>query len=428
MKKGTRFTDKFIISLKPETKEYWVREGMGFAIRVYPSGEKAWYYIYTFDGRKRFMRLKDGGYPDVSLADAREAFDIAKVKLKNGVDPLAEKEQAKIERKRTPTVADFITDEYIVNFAKKHNRGWKEIERALKAEIIPKWGKRKITDIKRRDLVVLLDDIEKRAPIMANRTLAYTRKLFSYAVKRDVIEVNPFMGMEAPAPAKVRERNLSFDEIKTLWTNLDTAKMSDSIRRALKLILVTGQRPGEVIGMHAGEIDGHWWTIPEERSKNKLAHRVYLTEMALSLIGDIKGKGYIFESPVLFKDEAGEANIIRPYEVRTMTSSIKLNLPHTPESKVEDRLKIPHFVPHDLRRTTTSRMAEIGIFEDTIDRVQNHVSRVKSGVRKNYNHYAYDKEKQVALETWERKLNSILTGEASGKVVSIQTRRNAGNQ
>ncbi|NVN97095.1 DUF4102 domain-containing protein, partial [Candidatus Nomurabacteria bacterium] len=57
MTKGSRFTDKFISNLKPDSKEYWVREGMGFSIRVYPSGEKAWYYIFTFDGRKKFMRL-----------------------------------------------------------------------------------------------------------------------------------------------------------------------------------------------------------------------------------------------------------------------------------------------------------------------------------------------------------------------------------
>jgi integrase len=422
-----KFTDKFIANLKPEEKQYVKREGNGFAVRVLSSGQKTWLYIYTFDGIRRQMNL--GSYPEKGLADARrdhaEAFAALNDKM-NPRDPQAERDQrhenerkARTERKLTPTVADFIV-EYIEKFAKKHNRGWKEIERALNAEILPRWGKRKITDIKRRDLVVLLDEIEERAPIMANRTLAYTRKMFSYAVKRDVLEANPFMGMEAPAPAKVRERNLSFDEIKALWENLDTARISDSIRRALKLILVTGQRPGEVIGMHTREIEGRWWTIPEERSKNKQAHRVYLTDMALSLIGDIEGKGFIFESPVPGKDAAGQAVIPRAYEVRTMTICIKENLPHTPNSTVVDRLKIQHFVPHDLRRTATSRMAEIGIFEDTIDRVQNHVSRVKSGVRKNYNHYAYDKEKQAALETWERKLVSIITGETSGKVVSIQ--------
>lgn len=322
-----------------------------------------------------------------------------------------EKDLAELERNRTPFVAGFV-EEYIEVHAKKHNKGWKEIERALKAEIVPRWGKRKITDIRRRDLVLVLDEIVERAPIMANRTLAYTRKLFSWAVKRDVLEANPFMGMDAPAPPKVRERNLTFEEIKMLWANIEMSNMSNSIRRALKLILVTGQRPGECIGIHTKEINDRWWTIPPERSKNKLAHRVYLTDLALKIIGD--KEGYIFESPV---------NVGKSLEVRTLTHAIKANLPHTPESKVTDYLKIPHFVPHDLRRTVTSRMAEIGIFEDTTDRVQNHITRVKSGVRKNYNHYAYDLEKQQALEAWERKLITITTAKDLAKVISIQTRK-----
>ena len=252
--------------------------------------------------------------------------------------------------------------------------------------------------------------------------------MFSYAVKRDVIEANPFMGMEAPAPSKVRERNLSFEEIKALWNNLDQADMSDQIKRALKLILVTGQRPGEVIGMHRGEIDesGRWWTIPGEaiytaQAKNHLAHRVYLTDTALQLIGD--KEGYIFESPASPADLAAiPPKPAKPYVVQTMTVSVKKNLPHTAASKVIDKLKIKHFVPHDLRRTVTSRMAEIGILDDMIDRVQNHLLIVKGGVRKNYNHYAYDKEKQIVFETWERKLNSVIEGKEGAKVIPINSK------
>ncbi|GFO68687.1 integrase [Geomonas limicola] len=425
MTKSGRFTDKYIMNLKPDIKEYWVREGQGFCIRVYTSGEKAWYYIYTFEGRKRFMRLGDGGYPEVSLATAREKFDIAKVKVKNGIDPLAEQDAAKLERSRTPFVADFV-QEYINRYAKEHNRGWKEIERALRAEIVPRWGKRKITDIKRRDLLIITDEIKDRgAPVMANRVHAYTRKMFSYAVKRDVLEANPFMGMDRPAAEKSRERALSAPEIKTLWENLEKARMSDNIRRALKLILVTAQRPGEVIAMHRDEIEGSWWTIPAERSKNKQAHRVFLTPLALQLIGT--KDGYIFESPAdPGRDAAGSPLPAKPYEVRTMTHCIKENLPHTPESKVEDRLKIAHFTPHDLRRTAATCMAEAGTPGDILDRVQNHVTKQKQGVGHIYNRYSYDKEKQQALETWERKLNSILVGTTGGKIIPIGNAKHSG--
>lgn len=422
-----KFTDKFIQNLKPAGKILDIREGEGFGVRVLPSGVKTFFFIYRIDKKRRFLNLGhyDPGFETVgpdgkiikSLAFHRIKYTEAKNKVAKGFDPLAELEQAALDRSRTPTISDFIT-EYIEQHAKKKNRSWKEIERALKANIVPKLGDRKITDIRRRDVVVLLDEIEKRAPVMANRTLAYTRKLFSFAVKRGVLEINPFLRMDAPAPENVGKRNLSFDEIKTLWLNLEVAKMSPAIRRALKLLLVTGQRPGEVIGIHSREIEGKWWTIPEERSKNKYAHRVFLTPLALELIGD--KEGYIFESPAdPGKDPEGNPLPPKPYEVRTMTHSIKKNLPHTPESTVVDCLKIPYFVPKDLRRTVASRMAEMGILEDTVDRVQNHVSHVKRGVRKNYNHYAYDREKQAALLDWERKLVSITTVKPAGKVLSM---------
>ena len=395
MPTGIKFSDKTIKGFKPEAKEYTRREGQGFAIRVLPSGEKMWYFIYTFDKRKRYMHL--GNYPDVSLATAREKFDIAKVKVKNGVDPLAEMENTRIERQRTPLVADFV-EEYVNRYAKIHNRGWKEIERALKSEIVSRWGKRKITDIRRRDLVVILDEIADRgAPVMANRLLAYTRKMFSYAVERDVLEVNPLMGMDRPQPEKSRERALSSDEINTLWWNVDDTSMSNNVRRAIRLIVATGQRPGEVTGMHSDEVEGGWWTIPAERSKNGMAHRVYLNEIAKDIIGN--KVGYIFESP----SKVGFA-----IQEQCLTCAIKANLPHTPDSTVIDKLKIPYFIPHDLRRTAATCWGEMGIDEALIDRLQNHISKQKKGMGFIYNRYKYDKEKRAVMEEWETTLNDII--------------------
>ncbi|QWV92886.1 integrase arm-type DNA-binding domain-containing protein [Geomonas oryzisoli] len=400
------FTDKYIKALKPKAGKYYEREGNGFAIRVMPSAAKTWLFIYTFDGKRRELAL--GPYPDVSLKTARERHAEAVKILNNGKNPGALEEEKRLERKRTPFVADFI-EEYLQRHAKDHNRGWKEIERALKANILPKWGKRKITDIRRRDLVLILDEVADRgAPVMANRLLAYTRKMFSYAVKRDVLEVNPFMGMDRPEREHSRERVLSATEIRTFWRNLDEARMSDSVRRALKLILVTGQRPGEVIGMHRREIDGDWWMVPGERSKNKQAHRVYLTRMAQELIGD--ATEYIFPSP---------RNEGKPLEVRTLTSAIKDNLPHRPESRVEDLLGIPHFVPHDLRRTAATCWAEMGVPGELIDRLQNHITRQKQGVGHVYNRYTYDREKREAMESWERKLTMLTVAEPVAKVIRL---------
>lgn len=403
----SKFTDADVRNMKTDKRLQDRLEGDGFGVRVYGTGAKVFYYAYTFDGKRRFLNL--GDYGTVSLAVARKRHTAAKKKIDDGIDPLLERDILKAERKRTPFVADFV-DDFIEKYAKEHNRGWQEIERALKAEIAPKWGKRKLSDIKRHDLVLVLDEIKERgAPVMANRVLAYTRKMFSWAIERAVLEVHPFLMMKRPNKEVSRERNLSETEIHAFWHNLDNCIMSDQIKRALKLILVTGQRPGEVIGMHRNEINGDWWEIPAERSKNRMAHRVFLTATAKHLIGD--AAGFIFESPVHPADPvASPPNPGKSYESRTMTASIKANLPHTLESKVSNNLKIPHFTPHDLRRTAATQWAEMEISGDMIDRLQNHITKQKQGVGHIYNRYSYNKEKQAALEQWERRLNSIING------------------
>lgn len=399
MANGEKFTHQYIVNLKPRDKEYWAREGQGFAVRVYPTGAKAWYYIYTFDGCRRFMRLSEGCFPDVSLAAARKLFNAAKVTLENGTDPQAEKLAAKAERKRTPFIPEFIAD-FIERYAKEHNRGWREIERVLLKEIVPRWGRMKVSDVERLDLADILDEIKGRgSKVMANRVLAYTRKAFAWGVAQGIIKSNPFLGMSRPNREESRERALGEDEIRAFWHNLGNCRMSDAVKRALKLILVTGQRPGEVIGMHRDEISGDWWEIPAARSKNGQPHRVPLTDLARELIGN--ASGYIFESPV---------NPGKSYESRTMTHDIKLNLPHTPESTAEDRLKIPHFRPHDLRRSAATQWAAMGITGDMIDRLQNHITKQKQGVGYVYNRYQYAAEKKLALERWEARLLGIITG------------------
>jgi integrase len=437
-----RFTDRFISNLKPEGKIVDIREGEGFGIRILPSGIKTFFYIYRFNGKRRFLNL--GHYdPNAAsgergtLAFFRKEYTAAKKKVQDGVDPLGEQAVRELERKRTPTVAKFI-EEYIEGHAKVKKRSWRTDEKVLNKDILPVWGPLKITDIKRRDIRPILDAMMKRgAPVQANRLLAYVRKMFSYAVSRDVIEINPFLRMETPSNENSRERYLSVDEIRLFWSNLNATDAAPEIKRALRLILVTGQRPGEVIGLHRREIEGCWWTLPKERSKNREANRIYLTDMALELIGD--SKEYIFESPRKRRNGKEEADKITsyPFDPLVATKSIKRNLavPITDENSkplftdegkpaVRNILGVDPFTPHDLRRTVSTHMAEIGIDEQTIDRIQNHVTNRKRGVTHVYVRYTYDKEKQAAMEAWERKLKSIVSGKTLAKVVSIKTRRN----
>lgn len=260
---------------------------------------------------------------------------------------------------------------------------------------------------------------------MSNQVLKITRKMFNFAVERDILQHTPFTGVKALAPNTSRERTLSETEIRTLWESLDNAAMSDEIRQALKLILVTAQRPGEVAGLHTREVDGRWWTIPPERSKNGKEHRVYLTDTALELIGDTDGKDFILPCPHQAKAKPIDSHAL-PVAVRRNLSWPLTDAKGKPlfqkdgKPATKNRLGVEQFTPHDLRRTTATFMASMGFMDEIIDAVLNHA---KQGIIRTYNRHKYDKEKQLALEAWERKLKNIITG-TENKVISIQAGRN----
>ncbi|QWV98805.1 integrase arm-type DNA-binding domain-containing protein [Geomonas nitrogeniifigens] len=426
--KVTTFTDTMIRKLKPTEKKYLRAEGNGFSVRVMPSGLKTWLYVYTFDSKRREMNL--GSYPDVSLETARGRFEEARKKVKNGINPVAEMEEAAEERRKAPTVADLCA-EYIERHAKKFKRSWATDERILNHDIIPAWGKRKAADIKKRDVVLILEKIVDRgAPSMANNTFAVIRKMFAWAVEKDILTTTPCFGVKMPAPKVSRERVLSESEIRTFWQSLDSCGMSVNSRNALRLILLTAQRPGEVIRMHTSEINGEWWTIPAERSKNKKSHRVHLSHLAREILGDAvesaaggasdkEGyQGFVFPSRL-----GGGAKSIAPMAlVKAVGKNLAwpvIDAKGEPLLDAEgkpvtvNRIGIDHFTPHDLRRTAATCMAESGEMDEVIDAVLNHA---KQGIIRVYNQFKYDNQKKAALDAWARKLSAIIGGTKSNVI------------
>ncbi|MBW4056704.1 MAG: tyrosine-type recombinase/integrase [Proteobacteria bacterium] len=423
------FTDKFIFNLKAKDKMYQQREGGGFGIRVLTSGHKIWVFTYTFDGKRRQMNL--GSYPDKGLADARTDYSAAYSILhdkRNPRDPQEERDQKhdadrkiREERRLALTVAALVA-EYIEKHAKPIKRSWYEDERILNKDALVVWGKRKAADIKKRDVVLLLESIiERGSPGSANNNFKIIRKMFRFAVQRDILEHSPCDGVVMPAPLNRGDRVLNESEIKTLWNSLDTCHASLEVRTAIRLILVTAQRPGEVIGMHTSEIDGHWWTIPAERSKNKKAHRVYLTDTALKLVGDKVGEGFIFPCTDLKKDQAMGRLSISQAVGRNIAVPVLINgtpvFDATGKQVTENKLGVSDFTPHDLRRTAATSMSQLGFMDEIIDAVLNHT---KQGIIRTYNLNRYDKEKQQALEAWERKLNSIISEKTSNVIPMVR--------
>lgn len=394
-----KFTDTKIRSLQPAEKKYYLREANGFSIRVLPSGAKTWLFIYTQDRKRKEMNL--GHYPSVTLEEARRRYREAFNVYENGKDPAAIKREMAEERRKAPLVEDLVR-EYIEKHAKRFKRSWAKDEAILNRDVVPTWGKRKAEDISKRDVILLLEKIiERGSPGMANNCFQIVRKMFNFAVEREILPHTPCSGVKLPSPKIARDRVLIEEEIKNLWENLDKAKLAEDTRRAIKLVLITAQRPGEVAGMHTSEIDGRWWNIPADRAKNGNAHRVYLTDLAFELIGGTEGKDFIFPCPHKSKRQ--------PLGGNAMLVAIRRNLA---------TLKTEYFTPHDLRRTAATFMAESGAMDEVIDAILNHT---KQGIIRVYNQYRYDREKQQTLEAWERKLRAITTGKATGKVIALKT-------
>ncbi|MGP8050970.1 MAG: tyrosine-type recombinase/integrase [Desulfobaccales bacterium] len=405
---GKKLTDFKIQNLKASPKRYIEWDPHGLGVRVTPKGVKSFVFVYRFGGKLRMMTLRNESgratYPAITLAEARKAHRDAQDKLDKGVDPAAKAITEREAERKAPTVAD-LASKYLEEWAMPRKRSWKTDKRILEKDVLPEWGQRKVRDVTRRDVKDLLRKVLERGGIMANRTLALIRKMFNYAVDElEIIPSSPCLKIKAPAPEQRRDRVLTTDEIRALWHGLEGAKIAEGIKLALRLQLVTGQRKGEIISAAWEEIDlaDKWWTIPPEKAKNKMAHRVPLSPLAMELLQ--AEKNITGDSPWIFPSPQTDRHI-------------------TPEA-VDHALRRPGlealgftFVPHDLRRTAASHMTGMGISRLVVSKILNHVER---GITAVYDRHSYDQEKRQALESWGRKLQVIVEGaEANAKVIPL---------
>lgn len=400
-----RFTDRGIQALKPKAERYEAWEGgrTGLGVRVAPSGRKSFVYMYRFDGKPRRMTL--GAYPRIGLADARVLHAKAKQQRERGIDPGVEHIEKRRAERDAETVKELV-EEYLEKHARPNKRSAHADERTLRKEILSVWGSRKAKAITRRDVIRLLDGIVDRgAPIMANRTLAVVRKMFNFAIARDIIDASPCVMIQAPAKETPRDRVLSPAEIGAFWHGLDAAKMSGQVRLALKLMLVSAQRREEVTCAPWAEFDltDRVWEIPGSRAKNGLAHRVPLSTLALELLGEVREAAG--ESEWLFPSPRAD----KPIVPDAASHALKNNL---------EAVGVAGITPHDLRRSAASHMTELGISRLVVSKILNHSDGSITGV---YDRYEYGPEKRRALEAWGARLKEIISGEAApGKVVALR--------
>jgi len=355
---------------EPKRTEVWDTALQSFGIRVSPTGRKVWFVVIRTQRRPK--RITIGTYPSISL---REARDAARKIIRDAQLGVFEKKP----RAATPTLGETIPL-FIQLYAKPKNRGWKRVEGLLKPfeALFPL----PLQELKRSDVVRALDAlVASGKPYAANRALSAIKKVMSWTLDRGMIEVNPIAGLKPPAKEHSRERILTENELGALFVSADAEGYP--FGDVFKMLVLTGQRRGEVTGMRWSEIDidRSIWTIPKARAKNGQTQDVPLSQEAR----------YVLESTPRF--------LHSDYVFTTNGTS-----PISGFGRAKDRLDaaigVTDWRTHDLRRTAASGMARLGIAPHFVEKVLNHKSGIISGVAAVYNRYGYDKEKREALDRW----------------------------
>src|SRR5262252_7044548 len=276
-------TELLLQRLRPRAQRFlvWDSKQNGLALQVRPNGLRAWKVIYNFRGRTRWFHLGDGNA--IGLQQARELARDIMYAVAKGEDPQADKRA----RRNAGTFAE-LAQNYLEQYAKRHNKSWKQSDKLVRRYLLPGWGKLEAKAINRSDVRLAIGRIA--APVLANQVLATASAIFSWAVKQEVIAVNPCRGIDRHETAS-RERVLADQELPLFWQAFDKAGRAGI---ALKLILLTGQRPGEVGHMRSEHIVDGWWEMPGKPTgdwpgtKNGQSHRVWLPQPAQALLnGDI---------------------------------------------------------------------------------------------------------------------------------------------
>ena len=379
-----KMTVRAVDALRPPPSgqvDYWDADTPGFGLRVSAGGRTTWVLMYRHGNVKR--RLTLGTYPALSLADAREQAGRALRAVQyDGADPAANK-----KAERTAETFDELAQEYLERHAKRGKRSWRKDLQILEKDVLPRFGKRRAKDITRRDIIAMLDDIvERGAPIQANRTLEVVRKLFNWAIGRDILQINPCHRLPKPSNENQSDRVLTEAEIRAVWKAIEAE--APLTAATFKLRLLTAQRGAEVLAMGWDQISDGWWTIPAEVAKNGMAHRVPLSPQAQLLLDAIRPLSA--SSEWVFPGADG-------YRPRVAV--------HKAHNRIRDRSGVS-FVPHDLRRTAASHMTGMGISRLVVSKLLNHVER---GVTAVYDRHSYDQEKRAALEVWGAHVERIIS-------------------
>jgi integrase len=372
----------------------------GLALRVTRNGKRTWTVVWH-QGRQT-RRHAFGEYPTVTLASAREEARQLLARIGRGEDPGA----ARIAKRVAPTVAALAAD-FIARHAKPHKRSWEADQRTLDVDILPVIGRMQVSDVQRKHVRALLDDIIARGTAArpnrthANRVRALLHAVFAFGVRRDLLTMNPADGVERQ-PERPREKVLTADEVRAIFTAL--ADERPSLQSYVRLMFLTGSRGGELLRLRRDNATFEpeaWLTFPADVTKSKREHRIPLTGAAVAVVREQLARAgtsaWLFPSA---KSPGGRRTANQDFYKRMRTKAGVT------------------FVGHDIRRWCATTMAAAGIPLEVVGRILGHADQ--SVTARHYAKASYANEMRRALELLARQLDAVLTNEQPAKVVPLR--------
>jgi integrase len=384
---------------RTEDRSYLVWDSRQPALAVQfqaaPSSHRAFKVIYRFHGRPRWFTIGDA--TKISVEDARRQATVVMGQVSAERDPAAEK-----KTHRGDGTFGQLREKYLEECAKKRNKSWRQGKK-LADGYLAKWDRVQASSVTKSDVKALHRALGDR-PSLANQVLAAASAIFSWAVREDVagVTVNPCAGIERRETSE-RERVLDDGEVPRVWAALRDVDPVKCL--ALRTVLLTGQRPGEVAAMRREHVRDGWWLMPGEPdpktqwpgTKNSRSHRVFLARALRDMLDLDGGEGFVFAN--------SQGNSVGPLDDAMRNVSAALRLDEAAR-------------PHDLRRTFGTTVASLEYTRDDMDRILNHVKRSVTDI---YDRHKYAKRDERIMEAVCARLLQLAEGRPADNVVALRS-------